>query len=97
MSKKAEVPAASPVPTPAVTSAATSALLLDDDTLVRMLMRPPKSLTQLRTKENFRTFFRGMPAGRMQRLLVAAYAGRDPDEVKEKVGKRLGLLQDVLC
>jgi hypothetical protein len=62
-----------------------------------MLMRPPKSLTQLRTKESFRTFFRGMPAGRMQRLLVAAYAGRDPDEVREKVCKRLDLLQDVLC
>ena len=44
-------------------------------------MRPPKSLTQLRTRENFRSFFRGMPAGRMQRLLLAAYAGRDPEEV----------------
>lgn len=76
--------------------ASATAVSLDDDTLVRMLTRPPKSVSQLRTREAFRTFFRGMPAGRMQRLLLAAYAGREPQEVKEKVRKRLDLLHDVL-
>ena len=74
----------------------TRALAIDDATLVGMLMRPPKHVPQLRTREAFREFFSGMPARRMEALLCHAYEGRGHEEMGEKVRKRMELLRDVL-
>lgn len=78
-------------------SASVRGLEVDDRSLVEMLRRPPKHVPQLRTREAFRDFFRGMPTRRMQALLMQAYTDKAPEEAGEKVAKRMDLLRDVLA
>ena len=61
-----------------------------------MLRRPPKLSPELRTKSAFRVFFTGMDRKRMKLLLEAAYADETSGEWRDKVDKRLTLLEDVL-
>lgn len=73
------------------------AMGMSDEVLEGMLRRQPRTVPELRTKDNFRYFFRGMEAGRMDRLLRKAYDGTlPPGEVDKKVEKRLGLVGDML-
>lgn len=70
---------------------------MSDEALESMLRQPPRSVPELRTKDNFRDFFRGMDAGRMSRLLRGAYEGTlSADEMDIKVEKRIGLVGDML-
>jgi hypothetical protein len=63
---------------------------LSDEDLIEMLKLPPKHVPQLRTRDAFRSFFKGFSCERMRRLLVAAC----PDE--KKVEKRFDLVKDLL-
>lgn len=71
---------------------------MPDEALTSMLRRQPRTVPELRTKDSFRDFFKGMEAGRMDRLLRGAYGGSlHPKEVERKVEKRLGLVGDMLA
>jgi len=64
---------------------------LGDAELIALLQRPPKSVTQLRTKSAFSSYFQGMKMARF--LAIAQQAFSDSEE---KVEKRLALVRDVL-
>lgn len=69
---------------------AKSAVDMNDESLVRLLMRPPKETKELRTKSSFQDFFHGISEQRMRSLLMKAYDA-EPD-CEQKVAKRLALL-----
>ncbi|CAM9471048.1 unnamed protein product, partial [Choristocarpus tenellus] len=70
---------------------------MQDDELLHMLSMQPKSVPELRTRDSFRGFFRGMPADRMSRLLRGAFEGAlPPEEAERKVEKRINLVNDML-
>ncbi|EGB03572.1 hypothetical protein AURANDRAFT_67916 [Aureococcus anophagefferens] len=73
-----------------------AATRLDDDTVVGMLKQPPKGVRHLRTRDGFRKFFSGMPRGRMEALLTAAFADQPAEEATARLHKRLQLLDDLL-
>ncbi|KAH8065327.1 hypothetical protein JL721_8286 [Aureococcus anophagefferens] len=73
-----------------------AATRLDDDTVVGMLKQPPKAVRHLRTRDGFRKFFSGMPRGRMEALLTAAFADQPVEEATARLHKRLQLLDDLL-
>ncbi|CAM9573874.1 unnamed protein product [Sphacelaria rigidula] len=74
------------------------AVSMSDEALENMLRRQPRTVPELRTKDSFRYFFKGMQAERMSRLLRGAYDGTlPPGEVDLKVEKRLGLVGDMLA
>ena len=53
-------------------------------------------VVQLRTQENYKKFFRGLPERRMRTLLENAYDGLKEKERRKKVSKRLALLEGLL-
>jgi len=72
------------------------AVLLEDAALIDMLRKPPKHVSQLRTREGFRQYFSGLSRDRMESLLYRAYADKEPEEREKKLRKRLGLVEDLL-
>ena len=72
------------------------AVAMSDIDLITMLKLPPKSNPLIRTKTDFQTFFRGMQAARMLKLLDSAYADLEAIDRKNKVEKRMELIRDVL-
>mmetsp|Transcript_17022 Transcript_17022/g.20041 ORF Transcript_17022/g.20041 Transcript_17022/m.20041 type:complete len:923 (-) Transcript_17022:192-2960(-) len=63
---------------------------MSDGDLIDMLRQPPKHVPQLRTRDSFRSFFRGCCAARMRHLLEQAC------EDEKKVNKRFDLVKDIL-
>ena len=53
-------------------------------------------MRHLRTRDGFRKFFSGMPRGRMEALLTAAFADQPVEEATARLHKRLSLLDDLL-
>jgi len=73
-----------------------AALKKSDDELIAMLRKPPKEVEQLHSRDAFRKFFNGFPAGRIEGLLREANAGKSEEEIEKKVQKRMKLLDGVL-
>jgi hypothetical protein len=73
-----------------------AALRLGDAELVHTLRLPPKQVPALRTRDGFRRFFAGVPKGRMEALLAAAY-DEGGAEGQKRAAKRLALVVDVLA
>jgi len=78
------------------------AVSMSDKALVEMLTKPPKLVSQLRTRDSFRRFFAGMGELRMRGLLLEAYSldgsasTLDAEARERKVNKRMLLVQSVL-
>eukprot|EP01138_Halocafeteria_seosinensis_P013452 gb/GECG01013738.1/.p1 GENE.gb/GECG01013738.1/~~gb/GECG01013738.1/.p1 ORF type:complete len:717 (+),score=92.06 gb/GECG01013738.1/:1-2151(+) len=77
-------------------SKCTHARELDDSTLVKMLQQKPKDVPQLKSREAFRQFFKGLSKSHVSRLLREAFAPLGTEEMKKKEEKRLELLAPVL-
>lgn len=74
-----------------------AASAISDEELVELLKQKPKNTLVLRTTSNFQEFFSGVAAHRMQELLRRAYADVvDATDRKEKIDKRMKLLENVL-
>ena len=79
------------------TSSYKRAVDLSDTELIELLNKPPKSTKELRTKSSFQEFFRGMSKERMYFLLDRAYNNLDEENKKIQIGKRLKLVEGILC
>jgi len=76
-----------------------SAEEMKDDDVVALLQKRPKEVPQLRSRDSYRNFFRGVPKDRMHRLLCAAASAQGGDEEarEARVERRMALLSDVLA
>ena len=61
---------------------------MSDKALVGLLRRKPKEVEQMRTRNSFKIFFRGMERERMERLLRTAYGDLGEEMCEVKVKKR---------
>jgi hypothetical protein len=78
----------------------------NDEELIDMLSRPPKTIPALRTKSSFQEFFRGMKSSRMLSLLERTYSSVSADaeaasllseeQRAAKIKKRMDIVRDVL-
>ena len=66
-----------------------------DSALIALLSQRPKHVPQLKSRDSFRGFFRGIPRLRMERLLRLAFAALEEEARDDKVHKRMALLQGV--
>jgi hypothetical protein len=68
-----------------------------DEALITLLSLRPKHVPQLKSRDAFRGFFRGMPRLRMERLLRLAFSSLEAEGRDSKVAKRMALLQGVFA
>ncbi len=66
-----------------------------DEKLITLLSQRPKHVPQLKSRDAFRAYFRGIPRLRMERLLRLAFGSLESQARDEKVAKRMALLQGV--
>mmetsp|Transcript_21784 Transcript_21784/g.40987 ORF Transcript_21784/g.40987 Transcript_21784/m.40987 type:complete len:646 (+) Transcript_21784:1-1938(+) len=67
---------------------------MDNLVLIEMLKKKPKDVEQMKTRNSFRKFFRGMSQSRLQGLLRAAYQDTmDEEQCEAKVKKRVSLME----
>lgn len=68
-----------------------SAREMEDAELIEMLMKKPKYVAELKTRDGFRSFFKGMKASRLKSLLVQVHGSKS-----EKVASRMKLMEGYL-
>lgn len=67
---------------------------MQDDELVALLRKPPKTVVALRTKASFQEFFQGIDSVRFSKLLHLAYADiTDPSDRAAKIRRRMKLME----
>ena len=69
---------------------------LGDQSLVKMLRQRPKDVPQLKTRDAFQRFFKGIKQSHMRSLLYDAYSEVDENDRTKRVAKRMKLLESVL-